>query len=599
MFKGLLTALVLFVGMHAQAAEPAYEGTTVSTATGKATKRLNGVFHIGRSSPTWSAPQSTPTITLDGGSGSVRASSATLTYSVVAATAVFTQTGSAITTPALTAGGAGASSIVLKGGNNFGWQTDASGNSWMENLSFPYPASGFFLQQQGGMAIAGGLTAISSATVLMNDSGPKFIHRYDASHSAGIGVYAGGSEWSSGIWNDGGLKASFQLNGGTGLGTYAAAANAPSNGLAVSGDWWLGSGVYKSTYTAATGALALAGGLNVKGTITADFNGNNQIVVGVNASGGSTSRVTFLPSSSQINWDISANRHVLGALEFVPSTTGGGTTFSTPAMVLTSDGKLGINTTAPEDLLSVGYTAIPNNDGIMSVAGTLISTGIVRACETNGGDCLSIYHDGTDGRIESAFNGTGGATGIKMRTYTGTAWNDALTLSGSDGTATFNGSTMTVSATGGITAPSQPGVSARQVTSQALSNGNYDQQYFGDAACAAGCYSRGGVWGGSASSGTFTTNGAGLYFLACKFVFSGQGATTLLSVRIADDAAGTNIFAFKQWNAGTTNTLVDGIDGSFVYLPNAQALVCSIRADTAGVTANGSLSARMTVQKVW
>jgi hypothetical protein len=58
--------------------------------------------------------------------------------------------------------------------------------------------------------------------------------------------------------------------------------------------------------------------------------------------------------SSGKTWFIGNNYNVGGALEFVQSTTNGGTTpAGTPSMIITSVGRVGIGTTTPCTILSV------------------------------------------------------------------------------------------------------------------------------------------------------------------------------------------------------------------------------------------------------
>jgi hypothetical protein len=66
--------------------------------------------------------------------------------------------------------------------------------------------------------------------------------------------------------------------------------------------------------------------------------GSSTIVMGENSSYNGTNRLKYLGSNSVTNWCISHNDTISGALEFIPSTTAGGATFTTPAGTLTSAG---------------------------------------------------------------------------------------------------------------------------------------------------------------------------------------------------------------------------------------------------------------------
>ena len=61
----------------------------------------------------------------------------------------------------------------------------------------------------------------------------------------------------------------------------------------------------------------------------------------------------FATSNTQINWRIASNRVSGGALTFTPSTAAGGSTFTTPAMIIDNASNVGIGTTSPSDKLHV------------------------------------------------------------------------------------------------------------------------------------------------------------------------------------------------------------------------------------------------------
>ena len=70
-----------------------------------------------------------------------------------------------------------------------------------------------------------------------------------------------------------------------------------------------------------------------------------------------TNQFNFLSSDSQINWQIRLPFSVNGQLGFIPSTAGGGTTFTTAAMVISSAGNVGIGTASPATKLDVNGDA--------------------------------------------------------------------------------------------------------------------------------------------------------------------------------------------------------------------------------------------------
>lgn len=85
--KRIIASLALLGALTAPAIAGPYYDQSTSTATGRGRLRIAGTIEVSKSSGTI-APSS-PTIVLDGMTGGVNASSATLTYSVKAATAVF------------------------------------------------------------------------------------------------------------------------------------------------------------------------------------------------------------------------------------------------------------------------------------------------------------------------------------------------------------------------------------------------------------------------------------------------------------------------------------------------------------------------------
>jgi hypothetical protein len=71
-------------------------------------------------------------------------------------------------------------------------------------------------------------------------------------------------------------------------------------------------------------------------------------------------------TSSHYSWLIAGQQNVDAALEFTPSTTTGGTTFTTPVMVIKQSGNVGIGDTSPGYTLSVDGTASISDDLFLS-----------------------------------------------------------------------------------------------------------------------------------------------------------------------------------------------------------------------------------------
>lgn len=60
--------------------------------------------------------------------------------------------------------------------------------------------------------------------------------------------------------------------------------------------------------------------------------------LGTQAGAGFGAAISFIPSNSQTNWLIGSNYNVSGVFEITPSTAGGGSSFTTPAMRVASSG---------------------------------------------------------------------------------------------------------------------------------------------------------------------------------------------------------------------------------------------------------------------
>ena len=109
-------------------------------------------------------------------------------------------------------------------------------------------------------------------------------------------------------------------------------------------------------------------------------------------------------TSAYKNWQISNSyAAVNGALEFTPSTANGGTTFSTPAMLIDSGGAVGIGTTAPSTYVANGGLALSGLYGTSSAAFSIYNSSASSASNiakidfkvnntfSNGSPCAAIF----------------------------------------------------------------------------------------------------------------------------------------------------------------------------------------------------------------
>jgi len=94
------------------------------------------------------------------------------------------------------------------------------------------------------------------------------------------------------------------------------------------------------------------------GTSAPQYNlhGTGYVGLGTQASSGSGAGIHFIPSSSATNWFVGSNYVTTGAFQIIPSTTGGGSTFTTPALTIDPTGKLGLGSSSPASKLTVAGT---------------------------------------------------------------------------------------------------------------------------------------------------------------------------------------------------------------------------------------------------
>jgi cytoskeletal protein CcmA (bactofilin family) len=180
----------------------------------------------------------------------------------------------------------------------------------------------------------------------------------DSSSSAGVTVSAAGNSWAiecgSSVKNSNALT--FALD---------ATAATPSEKMRITTAGNVGIGTSSPAYTLQVGEA------------------NGQMSLGNAGVSNGASRLKFLSSNAQKNWQISTNDNISGALEFTQTTAAGGTTFAaSPAMLINNIGNVGIGTSSPAFLLDVrgdvaaNYLAYFKNDGNNSNRyGVLIAAG--------------------------------------------------------------------------------------------------------------------------------------------------------------------------------------------------------------------------------
>lgn len=121
--------------------------------------------------------------------------------------------------------------------------------------------------------------------------------------------------------------------------------------------------------------------LDVAGdTRVSNSTGNKRFYIGqATPSANDGGSLEFQNSSTQINWAIRTNFNVAGALEFCPSSAAGGVSYTTPSMIVTNAGNVGINNTSPAVLASTTQVAIKANASADSMFVAQNSNGLTTA----------------------------------------------------------------------------------------------------------------------------------------------------------------------------------------------------------------------------
>jgi hypothetical protein len=134
-------------------------------------------------------------------------------------------------------------------------------------------------------------------------------------------------------------------------------------------------------------------------------------------------------TGTKYNWMVAAQENIDNCFEITPSTTAGGSTFSTPAVVINSSGNVGIGTSSPTDRLTVSGGGIVVNSGNVKVTdgsttfqmgvnnfatgygmGTISNSPLIFAA--NNAERLRI--DGTNGLQIGTTAGNSGANGLHV-----------------------------------------------------------------------------------------------------------------------------------------------------------------------------------------
>ena len=175
----------------------------------------------------------------------------------------------------------------------------------------------------------------------------------------------------------------------------------------------LASGVTASSLTS-VGTLT---SLTVSGSARiANASGNKIMQLGQSTpSANDASSLEFQASSTQTNWAIRTNWNVAGALEFNPSSSAGGTTYTTPSMLLTSSGNLGLGVTPSYQFDLLTPTSATDRQAVRINYGTSVGRAVyfgIDAAVTGTTYIQSATPSSVSSGTDLALNPKGGNVGV-------------------------------------------------------------------------------------------------------------------------------------------------------------------------------------------
>jgi hypothetical protein len=251
---------------------------------------------------------------------------------------------------------------------NGSWGTAGLTNVTLVNPALGTPASGVATNLTGTAAsltaghvttnanLTGPITSTGNATSIASQTGTGTKFVMDTSPTL--------------VTPELGVATATSINGNTittGTGTLTIAAGktlTASNTLT-----FVGTDGTSMTFPSTTAVIArtdasqtFTGGITTTGAVTfGTAAGNGSVTVGGSPTNDSSAQIRLIPSNVSTNWNIASNAFTTGALEFVPSTATGGSTFTTPTVkilpsAVTVTGSINATTTGTLPLYNVSGT---------------------------------------------------------------------------------------------------------------------------------------------------------------------------------------------------------------------------------------------------
>lgn len=184
------------------------------------------------------------------------------------------------------------------------------------------------------------------------------------------------------LWPSMALEAQQRPIAGTTLQSTDTGANSLLVGCAIGSTTCTG-GIKAGPIVGSTGTFT--GAVIANSTTT----GNKTLTLGGSPADNSASFFKFLASNSAFNWQIGTNATVAGGLEFTPSTAGGGSTFTTPVLLLSAPGLLTVNG-AGSHTFGAGGTAV--SSAVVVNGGNATGAGGSVQIQKNGAATILIGH---------------------------------------------------------------------------------------------------------------------------------------------------------------------------------------------------------------